>query len=1097
MEETIVVECSRQSSIEGTSNNYTTLADWTCDCGSGIVLDIGDKIQVHSGFVSEKGAQAGEIEIKERERSDTVTVTVSKEIEYKYPFTFDVIQPFLGLGSPIHAVEVYSHQVELGGSEEKPITINDGKTNIIYSPYITTNGEFYATLPRRHCGWNASVDATLGNLWETFDLHTGVVGNVVDAPLDGGEANLNINFTEAWQFCPADYVLIQQSGKEFATPKIKGMIRNDNSRYTLFRAKSVYRSASSAAVVGGDKRALLGGSATNTGDAPGTAGYQDAVDLRDPAVLYDFDQVKNLVELSSKVGFNKPQDVAVELTQQLNLREKPKELSIYHQSNVGVSDEYVKQVLYKYYESPCFKAYNCAGTAAYTADYWDKFRRVQNTTDDDLDSAHMYMSQYQHIGVKRPDLFIQGRETNGAQGFLKSNEGDARNTPQNAQVLNLGLEWTQPNLDKLNKLFVIQGTYDELFTGINQQGPHNASSTYYDIEPNKHRFIHFNKQDEWTTSANHASGYYRHNPKASLGYDLYGMREGDTVPTGAGLFYHYDNTMASYPIFFDYNPDTANFQMNDVGYCEDAGGGTSDINDLAYGWARKVRKPATDSVSGFDQFYIGIQFTHTGNGVPAFLYNGLSHIALSTNGSAAGVPGGRRFGWDYHFSAYGNACLLPYSGLVEDFRTSIQPAGAATDFKQHYCVATSAYGLQSSVRSAAAAYNKIFLGGDSPAIGYDENEERFFVSNLHMGEPVGNPSDAGAIAIVNASGITTTAAVDPNSNADNPCYKINKRMLGTSYCVNVAPYTPLPEAKTFSTLIYPNQLAFSNNLEPFTPYDSQGGMFIEQVAVPENIWTENLFGVLGFDYSQFTNTDTSRQVTVRDRLNATNMKFLATQAPIAVEDMIGWTKNGFGNSIEGITPGLTYVRKQYDTPGKTTPDDGSFANLLPAATVILESTNTSTKIVALDLPTKTARPYYAIRSDIIPQSQFVGGNADLPEKSGAAAVNRPVVAIVNKINGYGDFYSSESQQLIFTNTQKRVITQIKTSIHDPDGSYAKVNKSSSVIYKIIKQRNIDLTPVQTYLESKNKQQQLLAQQAVSMLKDPADANPNYKYAFNN
>ena len=84
MEETIVIECSRQSSIEGTTGNYQTLAEWTCDCGNGIVLDIGDKIQVHSGFVSEKGAQAGEIEIKERKRED-YQVVVSKDIQYSIP----------------------------------------------------------------------------------------------------------------------------------------------------------------------------------------------------------------------------------------------------------------------------------------------------------------------------------------------------------------------------------------------------------------------------------------------------------------------------------------------------------------------------------------------------------------------------------------------------------------------------------------------------------------------------------------------------------------------------------------------------------------------------------------------------------------------------------------------------------------------------------------------------------------------------------------------------------------------------------------------------------------------------------------------------
>ena len=81
-------------------------------------------------------------------------------------------------------------------------------------------------------------------------------------------------------------------------------------------------------------------------------------------------------------------------------------------------------------------------------------------------------------------------------------------------------------------------------------------------------------------------------------------------------------------------------------------------------------------------------------------------------------------------------------------------------------------------------------------------------------------------------------------------------------------------------------------------------------------------------------------------------------------------------------------------------------------------------------------------SDIVDRTHFLGG-AD----SGTPA---PVVAIVNKINGYGDFYFSEESPLVFTATQQKMITSITTSIHYPDQTYAQVNKDSAVIYKIIK-----------------------------------------------
>jgi hypothetical protein len=216
------------------------------------------------------------------------------------------------------------------------------------------------------------------------------------------------------------------------------------------------------------------------------------------------------------------------------------------------------------------------------------------------------------------------------------------------------------------------------------------------------------------------------------------------------------------------------------------------------------------------------------------------------------------------------------------------------------------------------------------------------------------------------------------------------------------------------------------------------------------------------------------------------MKSLTTQAQIQVADLTSWSKNGFGNSIFSLSSPALAIRKGTN-PAET---------IYEPATIELDESSSSTRITAVDLPTKTARPYYAIRSDIIPQNNFLGGNQDLTKQT-SGAVNRPVIGIVNKINGYGDFYSSEGSQVVFTNTQKRVITQIKTSIHDPDGSYAKVDKSSSVIYKIMKTKQIDLTPVQTLLQSKKKSDQIIADAAASMLKDPVDAKPNYNYTFSN
>ena len=99
--------------------------------------------------------------------------------------------------------------------------------------------------------------------------------------------------------------------------------------------------------------------------------------------------------------------------------------------------------------------------------------------------------------------------------------------------------------------------------------------------------------------------------------------------------------------------------------------------------------------------------------------------------------------------------------------------------------------------------------------------------------------------------------------------------------------------------------------------------------------------------------------------------------------------------------------------------------------------------------------------DLIKQKNFIG--------SQDAGQPLPVVGIVDKMNGQGDFFFQQSSDLIFTNTTKRVITSIATSIHDPDGRLSRVDQNSAVLYRINKHVNADLTPLQTLMMNKDKQ----------------------------
>ena len=91
------------------------------------------------------------------------------------------------------------------------------------------------------------------------------------------------------------------------------------------------------------------------------------------------------------------------------------------------------------------------------------------------------------------------------------------------------------------------------------------------------------------------------------------------------------------------------------------------------------------------------------------------------------------------------------------------------------------------------------------------------------------------------------------------------------------------------------------------------------------------------------------------------------------------------------------------------------------------------------------KPYYTIRTDLLDQEKYVGGNH--------GGINMKIMGIVDKMNGDGDYYFTEGGGMAFTITNPITITDITTAICDPSGRLAKVNENSAVIYKITKSKN--------------------------------------------
>jgi len=252
------------------------------------------------------------------------------------------------------------------------------------------------------------------------------------------------------------------------------------------------------------------------------------------------------------------------------------------------------------------------------------------------------------------------------------------------------------------------------------------------------------------------------------------------------------------------------------------------------------------------------------------------------------------------------------------------------------------------------------------------------------------------------------------------------------------------------------------------------GLFIEDWVVPEDSWDESLIGIMGYRYEQFHNPDTtsSRQVRLKAsgaNADLNNVNVITTNANVDEGDLIEYQMNSVAQSVYqplnpvGVTPAFASRGARY---------------ILPPITI---SPAESVNITAKRLPSKTLRPYYTIRSDIIGENQVLGGTT--------SGVTLPIVAITNKANPYGDFLNGFQGQITFTNTIDRVLTRIRCSIHEPDGTSARCDLNSAIIFRVDQQVQANMDVVGDLLNSKKKSDQLIAQE----LEDPEFEFSRVKY----
>ena len=703
------------------------------------------------------------------------------------------------------------------------------------------------------------------------------------------------------------------------------------------------------------------------------------VGATEPAHL-KYKTFRNKIDISVSQGFNSPENIGKEITSILKKQDTPK----IFESRFQEVDHYLSVVS----ESPTYKPFLCASSRTMSKDAWTEYAKHNEGSAVAVNQRVFdYQSSFYNIYCKRPEIREAGQETTPpGVGFHIGKT--VLLADRQTQTLHTKILWSDRK--KFADLFKAQGLYPELFSNFNAQKIQPIHNSVRNSVDNM-RYLHMSNNNYGSTL---------------LGSDGdYGL----TPPP---------SSRQSLPVFFYYQKENAD---------KDTDG--SNVNDLSYGFATKWTDP--DPLVGLE--YIELHPNLIG-GINEKIFT-FNDVDITTN---------RRIGYDWSHGCYGSAYMIAFNGrLEEDFgNCNFWGIGDKNRIIQ---------GSKDDQTATATGQElrQNYVGANIPSLSYDESESRFFFQNLHTAEFTGQTDygagETGTIPDYSMPG-------DNTKNAAQVVYKINKRIDQYVYSPDLRPYDrsfkvdypfPAPDNPGYpdpdSTPINTERIIslMNRNITPWAIVDSPCGIYISDFGYTEDQFSTGLWGILGWTYNSVQATTTSENNRLQ-RIDNTNEGLLSkptTNADILPSDSRNFIVNQFG---------AVYFTTQIPTPSLV----GSDPNYKHAAlsrqqfSPAITQGATSIKLYAPNLARKMLKPYYCIRSDIIDQAHYLGGEDN--------EAKLPVVAVADKQYSGNDFIFSSESDYVFTITKKKKITSITTSIHDPNQSFAGVNEDSAVIYKISK-----------------------------------------------
>ena len=1020
---TEIIECNNLSSVQRLGGNKNSNSIFTNRLGKNLNLKRGDRISVEQCFINERGCGV----------PDAIELEGNNLNEQKTFYYTDI----KSYGEEPLATNWKMDRAKYQTATLTPKTkeLKDNEMNIEMNFYCNTNGEGYYFLPRRFVTQGTDrFRLKAGEATNQFlrNLESTTHGYWTDPDSIGSgrcyyERGID---TDLYSTCMGDMLFFTDTNT--ASP---------DGRTGYYKPKSD----------GGRLTIMVRDQWVQDKDFnTQSQAYWNSLPLvRDPALHGEYMIYQDLLEIELPTGYNSPQNIAEFVTEKL---QEAREEEVYYIQDYGHPASVQEWTTLQSTKS--YKPFNCANFKNNVKASYDLF--ADNTSTSVF--AQNHDASYQYIGVKRPDLFIHGRE------FHKKDPAQTRsklyqyhitdaitNTAQGRKVeVRTNIPYTTDTLTALNKLFKAQGTYPELFEGNTL---HFGDADNPEVHIGNARFLHINRYNDAT-----------HGNDNKLGNDNY---------TDLG------QNMTSMPFFFYYDEKFADVETE-----------ATSVESLSYGFATKW-------IGAGNKEYITLH--------PELFVNGIRPYVFQYDNLTTAFE--RQIGWDWHFNAYSTIAVQLYSGYLDytfddEFNFGLASLRDSQGHNVHRYKTTSNIG---------ELISKIYLGANNSSLIYDDNGH-FAFTQLHTAENVGQPYNAGSDTSESSSTYNPIL-----SNAGDTCYKINKKLQIWSWTPEMKPYkfgqnaygvtakalfkddvditkgeiwydsgianrhewtvVETGGAVRWSPVAYePNNPA----IDPYSIIDSNCGIILNLGnCFNEDIFYDGLLGIMGFSWEQFNPTldDTNNYVSRVSTLNNLKLKYITTNSQLVETETKNFVVNRYGAvqyttqvpcpmMLEGWVNIIAGNRRdgttQNDPEGGGQADRKSGYSLYP---VIVENT-TSINIRASRLPRRMIRPYYCIRSDLLLSSSnnYIGG------RDGNA--NLPIIALVNKENGFGDYFFSSGSDASFTITKDNSVCEITTMITNPDQSLANVDDGCCIIYKIERDRMMDNSIIEELLlnnqPSKNK-----------------------------